>query len=151
LTGKQTDHIDFFVPAGTYDVRVESPEQFAKLAISPIEQSFTMTGGGEVSLAYTVAAASTLKFRAVNSVGAPIPNVEYLITFHAAGEVPISEQSKVKKGTYDGICETELAPAGPVYVMIWSTSDDWNNPDKVFQVDLPPYGVTDLGAVVVQP
>ena len=35
--------------------------------------------------------------------------------------------------------------------VIWTTSTDWNNPDKVFQVDLPAYGTKDLGAVVVQP
>lgn len=151
LTGKQTDHIDFFVPAGEYDVRVESPENYAKLAVSPVEQSLTMTADGEVSLTYTIAAAATLKFRAVTSSGAPVPNVEYLITFHPAGEVPETDKSKVEKGAYDGKCETEIAPAGPVYVMIWSTSQDWNNPDKVFQLDLPPYGTTDLGAVVVQP
>ena len=151
LTGKQADHIDFFVPAGDYDVRVESPENYAKLSVAPVEQSFTMTGDGEISLTYTIAAAATLKFQAVNSVGAPIPNAEYLITFHPAGEVPESEKSKVEKGGYDGQCETEIAPSGPVYVMIWSTSQDWNNPDKVFQIDLPPYGTTDLGAVVVQP
>lgn len=151
LTGKQTDHIDFFVPEGTYDVRVESPEQFARLAVSPVEQSLTMTAGGEVSLTYTIAAAATLKFRAVTSGGLPVPNVEYLVTFHPAGEVPIAEQGSTRKGDYDGTCEFELAPAGPVYVMIWSQSQDWNNPDKVFQLDLPPYGTTDLGAVIVQP
>ena len=151
LTGKQTDHIDFFVPEGVYDVRVESPENYAKLAVSPVQQSLTMTADGEVNLSYTIAAAATLSFRAVTSSGSPVPNVEYLITFHSAGEVPESEKSKVEKGGYDGQCETEIAPAGPVYVMIWSTSQDWNNPDKVFQLDLPPYGTTDLGAVVVQP
>lgn len=151
LTGKQSDHIDFFVPAGDYDVRVESPENYAKLAVSPVEQSFSMVADGEIALSYTIAPAATLKFRAVNSVGAPIPNVEYLITFHPAGAVPESEKSKVEKGAYDGTCETGLAPSGPVYVMIWSHSENWNEPDKVFQVNLPAYGTTDLGAVVVQP
>lgn len=151
LTGKQTDHIDFFIPAGEYDVRVESPENYAKLAVTPVEQTFTMTGDGEISLSYTIAAAATLKFLAVTTSGSPVPNVEYLITFHPAGEVPESERSNVEKGGYDGQCEIDIAPSGPVYVMIWSQSQDWDNPDQVFQIDLPPYGVSDLGAVVVQP
>ncbi|MCG3182544.1 MAG: hypothetical protein ICCCNLDF_00607 [Planctomycetes bacterium] len=34
--------------------------------------------------------------------------------------------------------------------MIWTTSTDWNNPDKVLQLDFPAYGTKDLGAIVVQ-
>ncbi|MCA8916829.1 MAG: hypothetical protein KDB90_15660 [Planctomycetes bacterium] len=150
LTGKQADFIDFYVPTGDYDVRVESPENYAKLAVSPEKQSFAMEEGGDQSVAFTISAATTLKFRAVNSVGSPVPNAEYLITFHAAGSVPESEKGNVEKGGYDGVCETAIAPSGPVYLMIWTDSTDWNNPDKVFELDLPAYGIKDLGAVVVQ-
>jgi hypothetical protein len=150
LTGKQSDFIDFYVPAGAYDVRVESPEQYPKLAVSPVEQTLTMTAGGDMSVTFNISSASTLKFQAVNAAGLPIANPEYLITFHAAGSVPESEKANVEKGGHDGRCETSLAPSGPVYVMIWTTSTDWNNPDKVFQIDLPAYGTKDLGAVVVQ-
>ena len=150
LTGKQTDFIDFFVPAGSYDVRMESPEQYPKLAVSPVEQSLTMPAGGDMSLTFNVTSASTLKFQTVTATGLPVANPEYLITFHAAGSVPESEKANVEKGGHDGRCETTLAPSGPVYVMIWTTSTDWNNPDKVFQVNLPAYETKDLGAVVVQ-
>lgn len=150
LTGKQSDYIDFIVPAGPYDVRVESPENSAKLSVSPIEQSFSMGAGGEHSLDFRVSAAATLKFQVVNSNGQPIPNAEYLVTFHAAGSVPESEKTAVEKAGYDGRCEKAIAPSGPVYLMIWTTSTDWNNPDKVLQLDLPAYGTKDLGAIVVQ-
>lgn len=150
MTGKQTDYIDFIVPAGPYDVRVESPENYVKLAVSPIEQSFTMAAGGEHALSYTLSAGATLKFQVVNSNGQPIPNAEYLVTFHAAGSVPVSEKASVEKAGYDGQCEKAIAPSGPVYLMIWTTSTDWNNPDKVLQLDLPAYGTKDLGAIVVQ-
>ena len=150
LTGKASDHIDFFVPLGEYDVRVESPENYAKLAVTPEKQSFAMEDGGEVSVSFDVTAATTLKFQCVNTQGAPTPNPEYLITFHPAGAVPESEKSNVEKGGHDGVCQTVNAPSGPVYLMIWTNSTDWNNPDKVFQINLPAYGIKDLGAVVVQ-
>lgn len=150
LTGKQSDFIDFFLPAGSYDVRVESPEQYPKLSVSPVEQSLNMTAGGDTTLTFTVSSAATLKFQTVTTAGLPVANPEYLITFHAAGSVPETEKANVQKGGHDGRCETVLAPSGPVYVMIWTTSTDWNNPDKVFQVDLPAYGIKDLGAVAVQ-
>ncbi|MCB9893308.1 MAG: hypothetical protein H6839_02540 [Planctomycetes bacterium] len=149
LTGKQADFIDFYVPEGDYDVRVESPENYAKLAVTPDKQSFTMKQGGDEAVGFTISAATTLKFKVVNSGGSPIPNAEYLITFHAAGSVPESEMGGVEKGGYDGVCETAIAPSGPVYLMIWTDSTDWNNPDKVFELDLPAYGTKDLGAVVV--
>jgi hypothetical protein len=151
LTGKQSDFIDFYVPEGSCDVRVESPEQYPKLSITPVEQNLNMTAGGDTTLTFNVASASTLKFQAVTTAGLPVANPEYLLTFHAAGSVPETEKANVEKGGHDGRCETSLAPSGPVYVMIWTTSTDWNNPDKVFQVDLPAYGTKDLGAVVVQP
>jgi hypothetical protein len=55
----------------------------------------------------------------------------------------------VKKGGYDGVCEVNDAPSGPVYVHIWTESTDWTNPDHVFQLDLPAYGTKDLGPVIV--
>ena len=151
LTGKQLDHIDFFVPFGQYDVRVESPENSPKLSVQPEERSVQINTTQETRLEFTVGAAATLKFTCVTSAGTPIPNAEYLISFHPAGAVPETDKVKVRKGTYDGVCETEIAPAGPVYVHIWTTSTDWNNPDKVFQIDLPAYGIKDLGAVVIEP
>jgi hypothetical protein len=149
LTGKQTDHIDFIVPVGQYDVRVESPEDFAKLNSTPVEQSFDMTSDGEASLTYTLGAATHLKFQCVDESGAPIHNAEYLVTFKPAGQVPVAEKANVRKAGYNGFCDMDSAPAGPVYIMIWSTSEDWNKPDKVFQVNLPAYADKDLGAVVV--
>jgi hypothetical protein len=151
LTGKQSDYIDFIVPAGPYDVRVESPETTARLAVAPVEQSFTIAAGGEQNLDFRVSAAATLKFQVVDGNGQPIPNVEYLVTFHAAGSVPESDKSAVEKAGYDGRCEKPIAPSGQVYLMIWTTSTDWNNPDKVLKLDLPAYGTKDLGAIVVQP
>ncbi|MCB9935630.1 MAG: hypothetical protein H6840_08040 [Planctomycetes bacterium] len=150
LTGKQSDFIDFIVPAGPYDVRVESPENYAKLAVSPVEQSFSMTAGGEQALNFTLSAATTLKFQVVDANGQPIPNAEFLLTFHEAGAVPDSEKTSVEKAGHDGRCDVPIAPSGPVYLMIWTTSTDWNNPDKVLQLDLPAYGTKDLGAIVVQ-
>lgn len=150
LTGKQQDHIDFFVPFGQYDVRVESPENSPKLSVQPAERSVQINTTQETRVEFTLGAAATLKFTCVTSAGTPIPNAEYLISFHPAGAVPETDKVKVSKGDYDGVCETELAPAGPVYVHIWTTSSDWNNPDKVFQIDLPAYGIKDLGAVVIE-
>ncbi|MCA8946778.1 MAG: hypothetical protein KDB29_11165, partial [Planctomycetes bacterium] len=82
--------------------------------------------------------------------GAPIQNAEFLVTFHPAGQVPESERENVMKAGYNGICETDMAPSGPVYIMIWAEGSDWANPDKVFQVDLPAYAEKNLGAVVTQ-
>jgi len=149
LTGKQSDHIDFIVPEGQYDVRVESPENYVKLAVSPVEQNCEMTADGEVALAYTLSAATHLIFQCVDGNGAPIQNAEFLITFHPAGQVPESEKANVEKAGYNGMCDTDMAPSGPVYIMIWAEGSDWANPDKVFEVTLPAYQEKDLGAVVV--
>lgn len=149
MTGKDRDHIDFFVPEGEFAVRVESPENYARLSVTPVEQELTMTPDGKVTLDYTVAAAATLRFTAVNKTGQPIPNAEYLVSFNPAGELPDNEQGNVRKGGYDGVCEATDAPSGPVYVHIWTESTDWQNPDHVFQLDLPAYGTEDLGAIIV--
>lgn len=149
LTGKQTDFIDFIVPVGPCDVRVESPENYPKLAVTPVQRDFEMTPDGEVALSFTLSAATHLLFQCVDGNGAPVQNAEYLITFNPAGQVPEAERANVGKAGYNGICETDLAPSGPVYIMIWATSTDWANPDKVFEVNLPAYAERDLGAVVV--
>lgn len=149
LTGKQTDFIDFFVPVGDYDVRVESPENYPKLSVAPVAQSFVMADDGDVKLSYTLSAATKLIFQCVDATGSPIQNAEFLVTFHPAGQVPESERENVMKAGYNGICETDMAPSGPVYIMIWAEGSDWANPDKVFQVDLPAYAEKNLGAVVV--
>ncbi|MBK8207295.1 MAG: carboxypeptidase regulatory-like domain-containing protein [Planctomycetes bacterium] len=151
LKGKQSDYIDFFVPAGDFDVHVDSPEQSAPLVAEPTSRPLKMTAGGNVTLEYVLRAAVTLTFRCVNGAGVPVPNAEFLVTFHAAGAVPDSEKANVRKGGSDGMCKLPSAPYGAVYVMIWTTSDDWNNPDRVFQLDLPAFGIKDLGNVVVAP
>ena len=76
--------------------------------------------------------------------------MEFLLTTYPAGKVPESQRARVVRGGMDGNCSAG-GPAGPVYLMIWSRSSDWNNPDKVFRVDLPAAGVKDLGGVVVAP
>lgn len=151
LKGKQTDYIDFIVPTGPYEVLVGSPEQSAPLVSEPAMHSFTMAQGGNVTLDYVLRASCRLTFRCVTSNGAPVPNAEFLVTFHPAGSVPESEKSRVLKGGSDGLCVVTNAPYGPAYLMIWSASTDWANPDRVHRIELPAFGTHDLGNIVVGP
>lgn len=151
ITGKTSDFIDFFVPEGEFEVRLQAPVKAMPFDIEPAEQRLTMAAGGDVELTFTLRAATNVEFQCVNGAGAPVPGVEFLFTTSAAGSVPESEKSRVLRGGVDGKCSTSSAPAGPVYLMIWSSSKDWNSPDKVFKLDLPAYGTKDLGGLVIAP
>lgn len=151
IAGKDSHGLELIVPAGKYDVRVDAPDQSAPLIAEPETQPLTMAPGGEADLTFTLRAASTLTFRATRSDGTPFAHAEFLVTLHPAGNVPEGEQSRVRKAGADGICKTESAPYGPVYIHVWAESKDWKNPDKVFQVELPAYATKDLGNVVVAP
>ncbi len=151
ITGKTSDFIDFFVPEGQFEVRVQAPSKAMPFEIDPAEQSVSMSAGGEVELAFTLRAASNVEFQCLNGAGAPVPGVEFLFTTFAAGSVPETEKSRVQRGGVDGKCVSSTAPAGAVYLMIWSSSKDWNAPDKVFKLDLPAYAVKDLGGLVIAP
>ncbi len=149
LTGKQSDYIDFYVPEGEYTVQVEAADTSSPLVAHPGSRTLTMPAGGDQSLDFTLRASCTLRFRCVTSTGVPVAGAEYLVTFNAAGSVPDSEKSNVRKGGADGQCEMQDAPYGPVYLMIWTTSADWNNPDRVFQLNLPAFEAKNLGDIVV--
>jgi len=151
LTNKTSDFIDFYVPAGAYTIRVGAAGDGLPIDVDPVEQEVNMGAGAEVSLDFNVRAAAKVDFQAVNSAGQPVPGVEFLFTTYAAGSVPETERSKLMRGGVDGKCSAAGAPSGPIYLMIWSVSKDWNNPDKVFQLDLPAYGAKDFGALVVGP
>lgn len=150
LTGKSTDFIDFFVPEGDMEVRLEAPENSPALNIEPQSQTATIKAGARADLQYTIRSGATLKFRCVDANGRPLPNAEFLVTFHAAGNVPETEKSKVVKAGPDGLCQLDSAPWGPVYIMIWTGSTDWANPDRVFKTDLPAFGTKDLGNIIAQ-
>lgn len=149
LKGKQSDFIDFIVPKGEYEVLVGSPEQSAPLVAEPPSRPLTMAQGGNISLDYVLRASCTLIFRCVTSSGVPVPNAEYLVTFHPAGSVPEAEKSRLLKAGSDGACRMPNAPYGAVYLMVWSSSTDWNNPDRVHRLELPAFGTHDLGNIVV--
>lgn len=151
IAGKDSHGLELTVPAGEYEVRVDAPSHAAKIVAEPESQPMRMAPGGEQSLEFTLRAASTLKFRATRTDGTPFAHAEFLVTLHPAGAVPESEKSNVRKAGADGICRTESAPYGPVYIHVWTESENWNNPDRVFKVDLPAYGEKDLGNIVAAP
>jgi hypothetical protein len=134
---------------GTYEVRVQAGEG-VKLVFDPGETQMAVAQGGTATTNFTGRTSATMSFQCVNSSGNPVPAAEFLLTTHAAGKVPQAERDLVQRAGMNGTC-TAVAPAGPVYLMIWVLSSDWNNPDKVFRIELPISGVKDLGAVVVTP
>ena len=148
---KEKDHIDFIIPVGEYRVIVEPRAKEDAFSVTPSAQSLTVAAGEQEELTFKVAAAATLTFRCVDGAGAPIPNPEFLVTLHPAGSVPESEKANMVKGATDGTCRIDAAPHGAVYLMIWTDSSDWGNPDKVFQIELPAFGSKDLGSVVISP
>jgi hypothetical protein len=151
LTGKETDHIDFVVPAGSYEITVGRPDTGTPVAADPPQRQVTVTGGGNQTLDFTIRPAAKVEFQALNGAGQPVAGVEFLFTRHPAGSVPESERQFLGKGGVDGRCSTGAAPSGAVYLMIWTASTDWNNPDRVFRLDLPAHGDKDLGGLVVAP
>lgn len=151
LTGKTSDYIDFFIPRGDYTVRLEAPGEGAPFDIEPPQRDLKMTAGAEVALDFAVRAAARVEFQCLNAGGTPVPGVEFLFTTYAAGSVPDSERARVQRGGVDGRCSSHTAPAGTVYLMIWSASTDWNNPDRVYRLELPVYGNKDLGGLVIAP
>jgi hypothetical protein len=151
ITGRQSAHVDFFVPVGSYEVRVDAPDTASVLVAEPTSQMLNVTAGGEHSLAFTLRAGASLRFRCTTASGAPFPHPEFLVTTHPAGSVPESLKSSVRKGGPDGLCTLDAAPYGPIYLHIWTHSSDWNNPDRVFELNLPAFKATDLGNVIAAP
>jgi hypothetical protein len=145
---KKTEHLDLFVPEGRYDVRIKSTG--VPLVFEPEAAEATVATTGTTTVSFTARNSATVSFQCVTRAGLPVPGAEFLLTTDAAGNVPESERGRVQRGAMNGAC-TGTAPAGPVYLMIWVVSSDWNNPDKVFRLDLPISGVKDVGAVVVAP
>lgn len=97
-----------------------------------------------MSLTYAISAAATLRTRRdhIRRTGAERRITDYVPSgWRNAGD----REAKSREEAYDEKCATDLAYPGPVYVMIWSQSQDWNNPDRVFQLDLPPNGTQDSG------
>ncbi|MCA8910827.1 MAG: hypothetical protein KDB82_03930 [Planctomycetes bacterium] len=62
-----------------------------------------------------------------------------ITAYRPSGQELESEKTNVEKAGYNGTCNTDMAPSGPVYIMIWAEGSDWANPDKVFEVALPAY------------
>ena len=86
----------------------------------------------------------------VDSYNNPVPGVEYLISYSPAGEIPEAEKTRVELGSADGRCRKTGAVYGRVYLHIWVGSRDFQAPDKTYEIDLPSYGVLNLGALAVK-
>ena len=146
--GAQTDIATYTLPIGQYTIAMDSNDTL--LALEPPTVSLTLALEAEADLSFTLRAAATLEFMAVDSAVTPVPGVEYLISFHPAGEIPETEQAKVQLGGADGRCKQIGLVYGSVYLHVWSTSRDFQNPDRSFQIELPSYGTLNLGSLTVR-
>lgn len=142
-----SDHIDFVVPVEPLEVTVNSPEGQQPLAFAPDVLSLSPKAGAQEFADFTLSAGAHLKFRCVDGAGVPVAGAEYLLTTHPSGKVPVGLKSKVKRVGSDGRAEVRGVSEGPIYLHVWTTSKDWDNPDRVFRLDLPAFGVKDLGAI----
>lgn len=145
----QTDVANFTLPAGSYTVNMGGGTD-SLLAVEPPVSQFTLSLDGEINLAALLRAASTLEFMCIDGAFAPVPGVEFLVTFSPAGEIGESERPRIQLGGADGRCRLTGAPYGQVYLHLWISSRDLQKPDKSYVIDLPAYGVLNLGSVTVR-
>lgn len=137
----------YFVPVGAYSVVMGSTDPL--LACEPPLASITVTRDG-AALTFTLRTASTLEFVCVDVYMNPVPGVEFLVSYSPAGQIPDSDRPRVELGGPDGRCVLKGATYGRVYLHIWVASTDFQAPDRTFEIDLPAYGVLNLGSVTVK-
>lgn len=145
----QTDVANFTLPAGNYTVNMGGGTD-SLLAVEPPVSQFTLALDGEINLAALLRTASTLEFMCIDGAFAPVSGVEFLVTFSPAGEISESERPRIQLGGADGRCRLTSAPYGQVYLHLWISSRDLQKPDKSYVIDLPAYGVLNLGSVTVR-
>ncbi len=145
--GANSDSATYTVPVGTYTVVMGSTDTL--LACEPPSSPINISVDGAFVNA-TLRTASTLEFMCVDSYTSPVPGVEYLISYSPAGSIPEAEKSRVELGGADGRCRKTGAVYGRVYLHIWVASRDFQAPDKTYELDLPSYGVLNLGALAVK-
>jgi hypothetical protein len=119
------------------------------LACEPPSLPINITVDG-ASMNVTLRTASTLEFMCVDTYTNPVPGVEFLISYSPAGAIPEAEKSHVELGGSDGRCKKIGAVYGRVYLHVWVASRDFQAPDKTYEIDLPSYGVLNLGALAVK-
>jgi hypothetical protein len=141
--------IELTLPEGSWLVTLAP--QGKNWAFSPPQQQLSVTPGTTTQQAFTLRAAATLEFRAVDSGGFPVPGVEFIVSRNPRGELTDAERQSVSLGAADGFCRLEGAPEGEAYLHIWSQSQDWREPDKVFLVRLPAGGTLNLGNIELRP
>lgn len=145
--GANSDSATYTVPVGPYTIMMGSIDTL--LACEPPSSPINITRDGAY-LNVTLRTASTLEFMCVDSYNNPVPGVEYLISYSPAGEIPEAEKTRVELGSADGRCRKTGAVYGRVYLHIWVGSRDFQAPDKTYEIDLPSYGVLNLGALAVK-
>jgi hypothetical protein len=147
VASANTDSATYTVPVGSYTIVTNSND--ALLACEPPSTPLTITRDGAF-LNVTLRTASTLEFTCVDSYNNPVAGVEFLISYSPAGEIPEAEKTRVELGGSGGHCQKTGAVYGRVYLHIWVTSKDFQAPDRTYEIDLPSYGVLNLGAITVK-
>ncbi|CAG0990939.1 hypothetical protein PLCT2_02467 [Planctomycetaceae bacterium] len=145
--GASSDSTAYTVPVGSYTVVMGSTNEL--LACEAPSTPITLTRDG-AALSFTLRTASTLEFVCIDSYMNPVPGVEFLVSYSPAGQIPESEKSRVELGASDGRCILKGATYGRVYLHVWVASSDFQAPDRTYEIDLPSYGVLNLGAVTVK-
>lgn len=145
--GSNSDSTTYTVPVGSYTVVMGSSNEL--LACEAPSTPITLTRDG-ANLSFTLRTASTLAFVCIDSYTNPVPGVEFLVSYSPAGQIPESERTRVELGGPDGRCILKGATYGRVYLHVWVTSSDFQAPDRTYEIDLPSYGVLNLGAVTVK-
>lgn len=146
-SGKSSDSMTYNVPAGSYTLVMGSTDTL--LACEPPSAPITLTREG-ANLSFTLRTAATLEFMCIDTYTNPVPGVEFLVSYSPAGQIPESERTRVELGGPDGRCILKGATYGRVYLHVWVTSSDFQAPDRTYEIDLPSYGVMNLGAVTVK-
>lgn len=149
MNGKSETYMDYIVPEGPLTVQLNDAADTTAVAFTPRSKALNISNGTKAEVTFEINSASTLLFNCVDSSGNPIPYPEFLISFHPAGKVPESDKKSVQVGTNAGTGVVKNVPWGPAYLMIWTSSKDWNNPDLVLKIDLPASKALNLGNVVV--
>jgi hypothetical protein len=131
MEGKENTHMDYIVPNGAYSVWMGDAENSSAVSFSPARQNLKVSNGQRAELNFEVNSASKLMFNCVDENNVPVAYPEFLVSFHPAGSVPEGDKEQTRVGTGNGRCVFPNAPWGPAYLMIWTTSKDWQNPDLV--------------------
>lgn len=149
MDGKTSTFMDYILPTGQFHVWMDDGDATKPVSFTPEKQQLLVENGIQQNLTFEVNSAAQLLFRCVNSSGDPVAYPEFIVSFHAAGKVPVADKEKTGAGNSTGKCVFSNAPWGEVYLMVWTSSKNWDDPDLVLKVNLPAGGQLDLGNVVV--